>query len=357
MLVETRSVESPELWNAEPLLGASEQPVAALASRRQALAELASQPVSSVCVISTATGAYSTATKAGAALLENKRDFCRVCGYRCLLHTDGKHSTSRPAKWDKLLVIHDALRTCDITLYVDADVVFRHAFQLRPLTQTWLAGTKDFVGLNSGVLLAVRSKEAREFLPAAWNYSFFNRSFNAEQNAIRLALRRPFVEKRGYMDGVTIFENMCSYMFFHSPYGKRVLKYANFTAPLHHAAGCTVSSSAWRCQEKLLRELPAGRFRTCPSIEQHFDARSPIFRRNTQRVGNTNLGRRWLIGRDVQIKYTDQKGTDKSQHWWQQHPGCYEHGCIDASKIDAKKKGLAKSKKKKSSGDASKIIN
>jgi hypothetical protein len=56
-----------------------------------------------------------------------------------------------------------------------------------------------------------------------------------------------------------------------------------------------------------------------------------VFNKHTQRGGPTTLGRRWLIGRDLRIKYTDQKGTSKASRWWLSHPGCAEYGCGEAS--------------------------
>lgn len=324
----------------EPLLGATEQQPAALAARRATLAAQLAKGNAEVCVASTANGAYSSTTSSGAAILENKLDFCRTCGYRCLIHTRGEHATSRPAKWDKLLVLHDALRVCNVALYVDADVVFRQAFGLLPLTRSWLVASKDFVGVNSGVLLLRRSPQAHSLLRDAWRMSFFNRSFSAEQNAIRLVLRRPFVEKREKTDRVTVFENLVAFQYYASAFGARVAQDTNFTPPLYHAAGCTNSATmsrsgnetyrTRRCQEMLVHQLPGGRFRECPNVERHFRVASFAFNRHTQRGGATNLGRRWLIGRDLRIRYTDQKGTNKAGRWWDAHIGCGEYGCSDA---------------------------
>ena len=153
--------ETASLWRNEPLLGAAEQDSDALVRRTLSLVRnLPTTGESDVCVMTIATDLYNSSSESGAALLQNKIDFCEACGYRCLIHTRGEHATHRPHKWDKILALHDAMRTCNIVLYVDADVVFRRAFQLPPLTRSWLAGSKDFVGINSGVLLVVRSKVA-----------------------------------------------------------------------------------------------------------------------------------------------------------------------------------------------------
>lgn len=325
-------------WQHEPLLGAKEQQPAVLASRQAALSGAAASGTADICIVSTATGAYGNAGTSGIKLLENKRAFCEACGYRCLIDTRGVFSTGRPSKWDKLLVLHDALRICNTTLYVDADVVFRRAFQIRPLTRSWLTGSKDFVGLNSGVLLLVRARRAREFLSAAWQHQFFNRSFNADQNAVRLELRRPFAEKREKKDRVTVFENLVSYMFYGGAFAEQVEADTNFSAPLFHSAGCTVTAPGnttelriKHCQDLLMRRLPPrSAFDSCPSIERRYKVRNGIFNRHTQRGGATNLGRRWLIGRDLRIRYTDQKGTNKTGRWWERHPGCGEFGCADA---------------------------
>ena len=341
------ATETAERWRSEPMLGASEQPLPALQRRVAALTSALAAGPSDVCVVSTASGRYDSTSSSGKALLQNKLDFCKACGYRCLIDTSANHGTSRSAKWDKLLLLHDAQHVCNVTLYVDADVVFRKAFQLRPLTRSWLAATKDYVGINTGVLLVVRSRQAREFLPEAWRQSFFAHSFCAEQNAIRLVLRRPFVEKRERTDRVTIFENLATFQHYHSAFGEKVQEDTNFTAPLYHAAGCTnsvamskVADEAERtriCQRQLLAQLPPEGLHTCPSLEQRFRVASFAFNRHTQRGGATNLGRRWLIGRDLRIKPADQKGINASIRWWLPYPGCSEDGCGDAGA--AKRKG------------------
>ena len=341
--------ESASPWQNQPLLGASEQLPDALAKRHRALEQYRQAGSSEVCLISIATGAYNHNASDGAALLRNKQDYCQACGYRCLINTDGAYTTARPHKWDKLLMLHDAMRVCSIVMYVDADVVFRSAFQLPPLTRSWLVGSKDFVGFNTGVLLLVRSAQARTFLPRAWNHSFFNRSFSAEQNAVRLTLRRPFVERRERDDRVTVFENLVSYQLHHSAFGTKVQQDTNFTAPLYHSAGCAASagiksigpmeSRMHKCQQMLLHQLPATRpFKTCSDVERRFRVASFAYNRHTQRGGATNLGRRWLTVKDLRIRYTDQKGTYKSGQWWLQHPGCAMYGCGEPSKKKKKKK-------------------
>ena len=156
-------IEPSPRWTREPILGAAQQPASAFAARRARI-EQDSQDDYDTCVVTTATGAYDSNSTAGKAILQNKLEFCSACGYRCIVHTRGEHTTNRPHKWDKLLVLHDALRTCRVALYVDADVVFRRAFQLRPLARSWLSASRDFVGLNSGVMLMVRSEQARALL-------------------------------------------------------------------------------------------------------------------------------------------------------------------------------------------------
>ena len=52
------------------------------------------------------------------------------------------------------------------------------------LAHTWLTATRDFDGLNSGVVLLKRTRQARDLLDFAWRQTSFNNSFSAEQNAL-----------------------------------------------------------------------------------------------------------------------------------------------------------------------------
>ena len=189
------------------------------------------------------------------------------------MSTAGLHSTWRDAKWDKLLSIHDALRSCSIVLHADADVVFRRPFQLQPLARTWLSATRDYIGLNSGVLLVRRSAQARQLLQFAWDQLSFNGSFNAEQNGLRLGLRRPYdAPSRSRAAAVSILEALVEYPFYHSALLARARKERNFTAPLYHAAGCSASRarvSSGFCDKILLKQVRRSDMGSgCPSIEE-----------------------------------------------------------------------------------------
>lgn len=209
--MSARRMNEWKQWQSLPLLGAAEQTSEALAQRHAALSAATAAAAASnrdTCVVTTATGAkYNGSQSAGAALLRNKQQFCDACGYRCLLSTAGHHTTHRSPKWDKLVAIHDALRSCSIVLHVDADVVIRRAFQLAPLAGTWLSASRDYDGLNSGVLLLQRTRQARTLLNFAWRQTSFNNSFSAEQNALRLGLRRPYsASSRSRLALVSILE-------------------------------------------------------------------------------------------------------------------------------------------------------
>ena len=343
-----RRMREWKLWQSLPLLGASEQAREVLARRRGALSAAAAAAPElgigkvSTCVVTTATGAkYNGSRPAGAALLRNKQEFCDACGYRCLLSTAGNHATSRPAKWDKLVAIHDALRSCNLVLHVDADVVIRRGFQLQPLARTWLTASRDFDGMNSGVLLIRRSRQARELLDFAWRQTSFNTSFSAEQNALRLGLRRPYsAPSRSRLSLVTLVEGLVEFPFYKSPLLTKLGRDLNQTAPLYHSAGCTANVGrvgSGMCEEFLMKKLPPGGLASgaCPSIEEPFSTHSRALLQHLQEVGSTNMGRRWLKGRDLRIKFTDQKGT-KHDGWWRNYPGCTDGvGCDDP---DARKR-------------------
>ena len=342
-------------WQGLPLLGAAEQPPATIARRRDALRRMAGDAPemglgggSGTCVISTATGAaYNGSLPLGAALLRNKREFCEACGYRCILSTGGEHSTRRPAKWDKILALHDALRSCRVVLHVDADVIVRQPFRLEPLAHTWLSATRDFDGFNSGVMLVKRTRQARDLLDFAWRQASFTHSFSAEQNALRLGLRRPYpASSRSRIGMVSILEGLVEYSFFDSPMLGKLGRDLNATPPLYHAAGCTANRGrveSGACDDMLLKRIPpAGALRSmgrggaaCPSIETSHIPRGRALNQHLQSTGPTSLGRRWLRGRDVRIKHTDQKGATQDG-WWERHPGCTRNaGCDDP---DARKR-------------------
>lgn len=336
-----RHMREFQRWQQRPVLGSSEQLPEVVRQRKGTLsAALASEPElglstgrSGVCVVSTATGPrYDGTEPLGAALLRNKQQFCKACGYRCLLSTRGDHVTGRPAKWDKLLSLHDALRSCRVALHVDADVIFRRAFEVESVAQTWLSATRDFDGLNSGVLLLRRTKQARELLERAWALTSFNRSFSAEQNALRLALRRPYnASSRSRIALVTILEGLVEYPFYHSPLLNKLQRDLNYTAPLVHVAGCTANrlrASSGFCEKTLHDLIPNGSLGTCGALEAPYATSARALLQHLQAVGSTNLGRRWLKGRDLRIKYTDQKGSRKDG-WWETYPGCWRYGCDD----------------------------
>ena len=337
--VRARQRQEWQKWQDLPLLGAEEQTPEDRKRRWAFLTSIAAGTTeirpgeSEICIVTTATGShYNGSRPLGAALLRNKHEFCKTCGYRCLLSTSGDHRTQRPAKWDKILAVHDALRSCSIVLHVDADVVIRRAFQLPSLARTWLTASRDFDGLNSGVLLVRRTRQARELLQRAWQMRSFNTSFSAEQNALRLLLRRPYhATSRSRAGMVTILEGLVEYPFYGSPFLSKLENELNFTAPLSHAAGCTAKKirvDTGVCDKLLLSQLPRGGVGSCEDIEKPYKTRNNLLLQHLQEVGATNLGRRWMRGRDVRIKYTDQKGADHDG-WWYSHPGCSAEGCDD----------------------------
>ena len=357
-----RNVAEWQRWQSLPMLAAEEQPPDVLARRRQAMGkEAAAAPElgmggSGVCVVTTATGAkYDGTQPAGAALLRNKREFCAACGYRCLLSTAGNHATRRPAKWDKLAAVHDALRSCSLVMHIDADVVIRRPFQLELLARTWLSASRDYDGLNSGVLLVRRSRQVRELLDFAWRQRSFNNSFSAEQNALRLGLRRPYsASSRSRLSLVTIMEGLVEFPFYKSPLLSKLGRDLNQTAPLYHTAGCTANQGrvgSGLCDELLLKQLPPQGVRgPCASIELPYPTHAKALLQHMQEQGSTNMGRRWLRGRDLRIKYTDQKGS-RHDGWWAAYQGCSEVGCDDPdarkrAEKAARKEGMGKARRR-----------
>ena len=187
------------------------------------------------------------------------------------------------------------------------------------------------MGLNSGVLLVRRSAQARQLLQFAWDQLSFNGSFNAEQNGLRLGLRRPYdAPSRSRAAAVSILEALVEYPFYHSALLARARKERNFTAPLYHAAGCSASRarvSSGFCDKILLKQVRRSDMGSgCPSIEEvYFTGCS---QHHLQELGVTSMARRWLRGRDTRIKYADQKGS-KKDGWWNAYAGCSEVGCDD----------------------------
>ncbi len=349
-----RQMHEWKIWQSLPLLGAPEQASEVLTRRRATLSAMAAAAsevgVGSMgtCVVSTATGIkYDGSQPAGAALLRNKRQFCEACGYRCLLSTAGNHATSRPAKWDKLVAVHDALRSCSVVLHVDADVVIRRSFRIEPLARTWMTVSRDYDGLNSGVLLVRRSRQVRELLDFAWRQTSFNTSFSAEQNALRLGLRRTYsASSRSRISLVSVLEGLVEFPFYKSPLLSKLGRDLNQTAPLYHTAGCTANQGrvgSGMCDGLLLKQLPLQGLASgvCPSIEVPYATRARALLQHMQELGSTNMGRRWMRGRDLRIKYTDQKGS-RHDGWWNGHPGCSEVGCDDP---DARKRTEKKARR------------
>jgi len=168
----------------------------------------------------------------GSRLTKNKQAFCDACGYRCMLFNTTSFSTNRSAHWDKLLILNMTLQTCNISMWVDADVVFRRPFAVAPLLTTAIGAARDVGGLNSGVMFFMQSEQSAALLIGAWHQEQFSHTV-WEQSALRQTLKdNPVLQPH-----VTIYENIVRYPTFTPPYA-RVPGHGGRAAPLYHIAGC-----------------------------------------------------------------------------------------------------------------------
>ena len=192
---------------------------------------------SGVCILSIARG-RDYQESLGEALIQNKRAFCAACGYRCLL-VNRTFETDRHPSWDKILAVQHALSTgsCNLTMWVDADVVFLRSFALAPLIRTAIAGTREYGGLNGGVLFFRRSEAMEMLLRLAWKEDRFKKPPGLEQSALRYVLgKRP-----GLRQQVTMYDNLVRWVpqFYVHPVVRRN-RTLRETSPLFHAAGCSL---------------------------------------------------------------------------------------------------------------------
>ena len=176
--------------------------------------------------------------------------------------------------------------------------------------------------MNSGVLLVRRSAQARQLLQFAWDQLSFNGSFNAEQNGLRLGLRRPYdAPSRSRAAAVSILEALVEYPFYHSALLARARKERNFTAPLYHAAGCSASRarvSSGFCDKILLKQVRRSDMGSgCPSIEEVYFTGSHA---SITSKSSAITARSSLPGRDT-ASNRDQKGS-KKDGWWNAYAGC-----------------------------------
>ena len=191
---------------------------------------------SGVCIVSIARG-DDYKSSLGDALLQNKRAFCAACGYRCVL-VDRDFATGRHPSWDKILAVQHALNSsaCNLTMWVDADVVFLRSFALEPLIRTEIAGTREHGGLNGGVLFFRRSRAADMLLRLAWKESRFEKPPGLEQSALRYALGM----HKELRNSVTMYDNLVRWVFYGGRTTIRKSKTLRDTAPIFHAAGCSL---------------------------------------------------------------------------------------------------------------------
>jgi hypothetical protein len=159
---------------------------------------------SDVCIVSIARG-DDYQSSLGDALMQNKRAFCAACGYRCLL-VNRTFATGRHPSWDKILAVQHALNSgaCNLTMWVDADVVFLRSFTLEPLIRTAIAATREYGGLNGGVLFFRRSRAAEMLLRLAWKENRFEKPPGLEQSALRYVLGM----QKELRNKVTMYDNL-----------------------------------------------------------------------------------------------------------------------------------------------------
>ena len=213
-----------------------------------------------VCVVSIARGSnYQSGL--GAALLQNKLAFCAACGYRCLL-VNRTYETDRHPSWDKILALQDAMRSgaCNLTMWVDADVVFLQAFAMQPLIRTEMAATREYGGLNGGVLFLRRTAAIETLLQLAWAEKRFEKPPGLEQTAIKYVLGQQWASVHGHENAelrrqVTMYDNFVRWVpqFWTPPVVKRN-RTLRETAPLFHAAGCSLFPNS-RSKQAMCRQL------------------------------------------------------------------------------------------------------
>ena len=207
---------------------------------------------SDVCIVSIARG-DDYQSSLGDALMQNKRAFCAACGYRCLL-VNRTFATGRHPSWDKILAVQHALNSgaCNLTMWVDADVVFLRSFTLEPLIRTAIAATREYGGLNGGVLFFRRSRAAEMLLRLAWKENRFEKPPGLEQSALRYVLGM----QKELRNKVTMYDNLVRWVphFYGGRVNIRKSKTLRDTAPLFHAAGCSLFPEGHRKKEMCMRQ-------------------------------------------------------------------------------------------------------
>ena len=174
----------------------------------------------------------------GRALEQNKRDFCRACGYRCMLfNTTLEQVTKRSVHWDKIQHLLRSLRdtaACEVAIWADADVVFRRPFALSPLVdRTPIATAVDVEGLNSGLMIMRRAAETSALLENAWAQERWAKSsWMGEQLALRDAVKQ---NAATLLPAIGFFDNIVAYPAYRPT---RVSPDVARQAPTFHIATC-----------------------------------------------------------------------------------------------------------------------
>ena len=200
--------------------------------------------MSSVCIVSIArpaTGLSSDPLVDRAH--ENKRAYCRACGYRCLLSGSTFARHSRHPSWDKILALQEAFREpdCHFVAWLDADVVMLRGFDLRVAMRTPFVGANDYGGLNSGVLLLARTPDTERLLRLVWEQDGFDGTHgpgSREQAAFKHVLRR--MKMRGtILDNLVKYNPRTGFQGWRAKSVKRNRTRKSLT-PIYHQSGCPI---------------------------------------------------------------------------------------------------------------------
>ena len=247
-----RSAAAHGVWSSPPPMSSSPPAV----PKRSNLHDLSPHEV---CLVnghgippgSIAAKLYSGHTKA---MRDNKLQYCRACGYRCLLSNRTSdfpwdaRAHLRPGQWWKIPLMMEALNAgCKLAVWMDADVIVLQPFAIETLVRRPVVVARDKYGANTGVLMLLRADVARstwatELLGRVWRRTEFMNHEAAEQAGLRKELLE--LQFRNQSQQVQMASGLVVYSGEGGHGGiSRAISIAEAAKPqdrpkLFHAAGC-----------------------------------------------------------------------------------------------------------------------
>ena len=238
-----------------------------------------------ICVVSSSRG--KKFQQISTLLDQNKQEYCNACGYKCILTNETAHAPGRRPEWDKIPLLQQVLRdssspevlptvspvlqnSCDVAIFMDADMVIIRPFMVPSLSEQFLVAAKDaqgtllsfphyssylfdpcddrvcracgHPGMNVGMMVLKAGEQSRQLLAETFARTEFVDSLQCEQKALRQSL---ILRDETFRSQVQLFTGVVSYSLRQD------------LLPIYHAAGCFSSRSRTYgvCHNQLKVEL------------------------------------------------------------------------------------------------------